>query len=439
MTPGQGFSDQMGQFFGPTPPQEIGLAVSGGSDSMALMHLAADWARDNTVKLWVVTIDHGLRAAAKDEAQQVACAAGLLDLPHATLKWAGYDGHGNLQDAARQARLDLFSHWRGTLGHILLGHTADDQAETVLMRLARGSGVEGLAGMAARRTLADTTPANAPTRAAGWPPEAASHSTTFEILRPLLDMRRAGLREFLQDRGVSWVEDPSNHDPRFDRVKARQALELLAPLGVTTDGLTQTAARLRRAQVALAHRAHDVAAKIVTQDHGDLIFDRVALQKTERETQMRLLAAALVWVSNADYRPRARALEQALSAALARKSATLHGCLIHAGKTHLRVTREYAAVSGAVTPTGARHLWDGRWQVQGPDIKGFKVRALGESGLAQIGEIDRNAPPRAALVAAPSVWDGDRLVACHRLGFGPGYSEKLCPKIGNFDAALLSH
>ncbi len=447
MTLRQGFADQMGQLLGPRPPGDIGLAVSGGSDSMALMHLAAGWARDRGVTLWVVTVDHGLRPAAAQEAQQVAQAAAGLGLSHATLKWTGHDGQGNLQDAARRARLALFSRWRGRVGHILLGHTADDQAETILMRLARGSGVEGLSGMAARRIVADIAPPgdladapdDAPARSAGWPPREARKSGNFEILRPLLGLSRAQLREFLQDLGVGWVDDPSNDDLRFDRVRARKALALLAPLGVTPAGLNQTGARLARAREALDRRAHQVACAIVTQEDGDLIFDRAGLQQTERDTQLRLLAAALKWVSSADYRPRAQPLEQALLAALARKSATLHGCLIHSGKTHLRVTREYAAVATLACPAGPGHLWDRRWLAQGPDIKGFELRALGPEGLARIGPPPPGSAPRAALAAVPALWDGEDLIACQRLGFGPRYSETLCPPAGPFHATFLSH
>ena len=126
----------------------LGVAVSGGSDSTALLHLAAGWAARNNVKLRVATVDHRLRAASADEARQVSRQASALDLAHHTLDWTGAPV-GNLQNAAREARKALLGDWarRHGLDAVLLGHTATDQAETVLLRLARGSGVDGLAGM----------------------------------------------------------------------------------------------------------------------------------------------------------------------------------------------------------------------------------------------------------------------------------------------------
>src|SRR5690606_22697748 len=162
--------------------------------------LAAQWSRGHTVQLHCVTVNHGLRPDAAAEAAMVASASATLAIPHHTLHWTGWDRQGNLQDAARRARSALIRDW--AMAHdislILLGHTADDQAETVLMRLARGSGVDGLAGMSVHR---GGTPA---------------------ILRPLLGLHRQTLRDWLSAQGVTWADDPSNDDSRYDRIKARQ-------------------------------------------------------------------------------------------------------------------------------------------------------------------------------------------------------------------------
>ena len=139
--------------FGPEPPDKLGVAVSGGGDSTALLVLLDDWRRDGGPELAVATVDHGLRPEAAAEAAEVAALCGRLGVPHETLAWR-WDGKGNLSDAARRGRLRLIAGWangRG-IGMVAQGHTADDQAETFLMRLARGSGVDGLAAMAARRT-----------------------------------------------------------------------------------------------------------------------------------------------------------------------------------------------------------------------------------------------------------------------------------------------
>ena len=200
-------------------------------------------------------------------------------IPHTLLRWEEPAGAGNLQARAREARRRLIGDWaRGRgIGAVALGHTLDDQAETFLLRLARGSGVDGLSGMAPV------------TRADGlvW-------------LRPLLAVRRAALRDWLVARGVAWAEDASNADPRFERVRARAALPLLAPLGLGPERLAATAAAMARAREALERATAELAARAVEAGPaGDLALDPGALAGAPEEIRLRLLAAALCWVSGA--------------------------------------------------------------------------------------------------------------------------------------------
>ena len=178
------------------PEGEIGVAVSGGGDSVALLLLLEAAAARVGRSVAAVTIDHGLRPESAGEAAAVAALCAGRGIAHETRRWEGWDEAGNLQGRARQARRALIAGWaRGRgIGAVALGHTLDDQAETVVLRLARGSGVDGLAGMAAV------------VRAEGvlW-------------LRPLLGVRRAALRGWLEAEGMGWSEDPSNLDLRFDR------------------------------------------------------------------------------------------------------------------------------------------------------------------------------------------------------------------------------
>jgi len=395
----------------------LGVAVSGGGDSVALLHLLAAWRAaagpDLAPDLLAVTVDHGLRPDAAAEAAAVARTCAGLGVPHRVLRWQGWDGRGNLQDAARRARQRLIADWAAGQGlpAVALGHTADDQAETVLLRLARGSGVDGLAGMAARRQVEGLL----------W-------------LRPLLGLRRAELRDWLRARGVGWAEDPSNEDMRFDRVKARRALAVLAPLGIDAAGLLDTAARMRMARDALAEAAQAAARALARIDGGDVLL-AAGYAGLPEETRLRIAAHALRWIGGGAYRPRLAALRGALASAAAGKPATLAGCLLLPEKGGLRIAREPQAVAGTRAAPGA--LWDGRWRLHGPGPEGCEVRALGPAGLALCPDWRGWGRPRAALAATPAVWRGGDLVAAPLAGRPGGWTAELACGEEDFVLSLI--
>lgn len=389
------FAEAMSGLRPATAGAGLGLAVSGGSDSTALMHLAAGWAQERG--LHVASVDHGLRAGSHDEALAVARAARALGLPHTVLRWQGWDGRGNLQDAARDARRRLLADWARAegLGAVMLGHSLDDQAETVLMRLARGSGVDGLAGMA---------------------PVSAAQGVLW--LRPLLAFTRAELRDWLHARGVGWIEDPSNDDAGFDRVKARQMLAHLDALGLTRARLARTAAQMQEARAVLDAAADAEAGRIMHREHGDIIFDAPALDALAPETRHRLAARALCEIASTRYRPRLDALKSALQAPVA----TLHGCLLTRSARQMRITREAQAVRDARAPLGA--LWDRRWRIvapEGTETEGLEVAALGAQGLAHCPDRSAWHLPRRSLLASPAVWSGARLIAAPLAGLAPDW------------------
>ncbi|WP_237057663.1 tRNA lysidine(34) synthetase TilS [Loktanella sp. M215] len=421
---------------GPDFPRDIAVAVSGGGDSMAMLHLAAAWARVYGVRLWVVTVDHGLRTESAAEATMVADACAALGLPHSTLRWTGWDGQGNLQDTARRARRDLIGGWRGVCGHVLMAHTRDDQAETLLMRLARGSGVDGLAAMAVRTTV---RAAAAPVTCPDGPPSPATPSAAFEILRPLLDTDRAALRHYLKTLHIPYVDDPSNDDDAYARVRMRR---LIGAEGLDVATLADTARQMGRAQVALDRRAHDVAVQVMRDDAtapGAVVLDRDGFAWVEAETQLRILAAALQMVATATYRPRLDALEDALARLIGGGTTTLHGGIVVPRGDRVWIAREPARVAGRIAVGESQPLWDGRWRVFGPNIKGLSVGALGEAGLAQIAAKPAPRAPRLVLAGLPGVWDGDRLVACQPLRFGPRYVLEHHPPGGELPNRLLAH
>ena len=402
--------------FGRNPPSVIGVAVSGGSDSTALLHLMHRWAVDQNITLHAVTVDHGLRKAAANEANTMAEFCTGLDIEHTTLRWTDWDGKGNLQDQARRARYRLMAEWAKGRGidTIALGHTADDQAETFLMRLARGSGVDGLSGMRQRR------------KADG-----------INWVRPALFSYRQQLRDFLQRHDIKWIDDPTNEDERFERVKARKVLKALAPLGIDAERLAGTAQDLQMARRALELQTQNAALEIATIDHGDVILDRMKFHLLPQETSARLLSHALSWVSCAEYRPRRMALGDVVYAIHSNKTSTLHGCLIASKKSEIRIMREHQAVKDVICPTDA--VWDNRWQVSGPHAKGLELRALGEAGLAQCPDWREAGAPRASLLATPAVWRNQELIAAPQAGLSNGWVTSALFGADHFISTILSH
>ncbi len=406
----------VGNCFGANPPKAIGVAVSGGSDSTALLHLMHQWAGGAGVTLHAVTVDHGLRDAAADEAKAVASLCAGLGIDHSTLRWTGWDGKGNLQDQARRARYGLMAGWARERGieMIALGHTVEDQAETFLMRLARGSGVDGLSGMATRRRSDGVT----------W-------------VRPVLLQRRQDLRDYLQRHNVSWIDDPTNEDERFERVKIRKAMQVLAELGMDAERLAGTAQDLQFARIALEHQTREASERVATVKNGDVILDRMQYRQLPTEISARLFSHALCWVSSAKYRPRRMALIDAEYSADMGKASTLHGCLITANKVEIRITREHQAVKDTVCPTDA--IWDNRWRLNGPHEKGLELRALGAAGLAECPDWRATGMPRTSLLASPAVWRKDSLIAAPLAGLGNGWLTKPLFGLDHFISSIISH
>jgi tRNA(Ile)-lysidine synthase len=376
------------------PPGPVGVAVSGGGDSTALLLLLGDWAAASARRLEAVTVDHGLRAASAAEAASVSALCAGRGVPHATLLWQGWDGRGNLQAEARAARRRLIAAWARERGiaAVALGHTLEDQAETFLMRLARGSGVDGLSGMAA-----------------------VSRHGGVAWLRPMLGIRRADLRDVLTAAGVGWTEDPSNADARFDRVRARAALRPMAGLGLGPERLAAPAAAMARARAALEAGAEDLARGCLRYGPaGDVTLDPVRFGAAPEELRLRLLAAVLCWVAGEVYRPRlARLLPlaDAVASGGLGHGATLHGCVLRRSGGAVAIRREPGRVRGPVPAAEGR--WDGRWTLAalpGP-AAGVTIAALGRDGLARLPGWRQAGAARETLLTTPALWRGGELLA----------------------------
>jgi tRNA(Ile)-lysidine synthase len=371
----------------------LAVAVSGGPDSMALCLLADDWVRARGGAIVGLIVDHGLRPESASEARQVAAWLSARRIPWHILTWQGAKPRAGIQAAARAARYDLLCAWCRAAGvlHLLTAHHRDDQAETVALRQARGSGADGLAGMAPVRELVG-----------------------LRLLRPLLTVPKAALIALLEAAGQPWLEDPGNLAAGFARSRLRRDAELdvvhLARLA--GESAAERAALDRAVAAWLAQHGRIFAAGYVVLERREFAVAPIAIAR-------RALQQTLATVGGKVYPPRhARLfpLVDALRDERGARARTLGGCrILRRGET-LLVCREAGAIEHEIEPqAGVWRTWDRRFMVRVTgDAAGFRVRAVGEDGWRQ-----RARPPqpagRADLPAVvgpslPALWQGDRLL-----------------------------
>jgi tRNA(Ile)-lysidine synthase len=261
------------------------LAVSGGPDSTALALLAAGWRAqlEHGPRLVAVTIDHGLRPESADEAKAVKRFAQVLGIEHRIRRWTGQKPATGIQTAARQARYALLAAVSRKVGarYVLTAHTRDDQAETVLIRLSRGSGLGGLAGMSRLSPLPG--------------------DREITLVRPFLGLPKARLLATLEGAKISFVHDPSNEDPRFTRPRYRKIMPLLAAEGLDAHCLARVADRAGRADAALEAAVTAALPHVsLTQwsNSGPIMLDRSKFSGLPGEVGLRLLGRALAGVGD---------------------------------------------------------------------------------------------------------------------------------------------
>jgi tRNA(Ile)-lysidine synthase len=389
-------------FFVPFEPSpHLAIAVSGGADSMALVLLAARWARACGGRVTALTVDHRLRPAAATEAAQVARWLGARGIAHATLVNEAPTPRRDVQAQARSARYRLLEGWCADAGilHLLMAHHREDQAETVLLRLARGSGLDGLAAMAAVVERRDC-----------------------RVLRPFLTVPRARLVATLVQADQEWIEDPSNRNPAFARVRLRTAADVLAAAGLTAERLAHTAAHLGRARAALETAVAALLAQAVQLDATGFAWLQPALLKAvPEEIGLRALAALLATIAGAEYPPRLRSLERLyreLPEGLA-GGRTLGGCRLLRRRSGVLVCREPAAAAASVALLpGVAAAWDGRFRLRLPRDapSGLSLGALGRERPARLPDEDR-LPPRAVWPTLPTLRDSIGILAVPHLGY----------------------
>jgi tRNA(Ile)-lysidine synthase len=342
----------------------------------------------------VVSVDHGLRKEAAAEARQVAKNAAALGLPWRIAKVKG-QAAGNLQDWARRARYKLLVEAAEEAGFdtIVTAHHRDDQAETFLLRLARGSGVYGLAAMPEEGTIDGVL-----------------------LARPLLSVPRSALRKIATASRLPIAEDASNIDLRFDRVRVRAAMPELEEIGLSAARLSETASRLRRAASALDHYAGLLITENFAADSFGVVSGAAtALGAAPEEVALRALALILKAVSGADYTPRLDAVEGLRAAILAvgedaKLRRTLSGVVVSVGGGTLSARREWGrkGLADEAASAGATLLWDRRFEVGVPALKGtLFVGALARSKR----RLRAPEAERGAVDALPGLYRNGTLIA----------------------------
>ena len=409
---------------------KIAVAVSGGSDSMAVLSaLAKTRGQGGPQNLVAVTVDHGLRDGSAEEAARVAAFCAKLDVEHSTLTWGTWDGEGNLQDAARRARYKLIADWAraNDVDGVVLGHTKDDLAETFLMQVARKAGLDGLTSLREAVEI---------------------HGVWFH--RPFLGARRVELQSELRAEGIEWIDDPSNEDDAFARVRMRRALETLEETGVSADAIEGVVTNLRSVRDSLNLLFRLYVDQLVREENGDLIIAVRNYMGMPHEFRRMLLMHGVQWVSGSDYPPRMAGLKKLPTIKPDQLVPfTFGGCLIlnfapisidapsiaqGPADAEMRITREYDRVSKVETPLDA--LWDGRWRLDGPSDENLRIRALGEA-VNQCPDWRDTGIPRQSLLATPSVWHENTLISAPLAGFSNGWTAKATGR-GNFKEFLLS-
>lgn len=365
-------------------PRAYAVAVSGGRDSMALARLAAAHKASGRASVVALIVDHGLRPGARAEAERAAAWCEAAGLAAEILIWTGDKPRAGVQDAARQARYRLLAEaaQRARLGAILTAHTRDDQAETVFMRLARGAGPRGLRAMAAATRIA------------------AGAGAPVALLRPFLDVERARLEATLAAAGQAFIDDPSNDDPAYERVRTRALLAALEEQGLLTHAALAAAAA--RAAETCAFEEARIAAAFRSAGGCFHRWGYASFSVPPAAVDPAMAGRVIQSVVGAAFAPGDDETRAFLTALGSAGAATLGGCIGVDADGLFYIAREPAAVLGRagtaplpplVAAPGADALWDRRFRLR---------NATGQAEVLPLGADPKAARAAAALLGAPA-------------------------------------
>lgn len=382
--------------FAPLPPSRFAVAVSGGPDSMALAYCVKRWSDDGLA----LVVDHGLRPESATEAENTCKELSKLGMATEVLRWEHPPVVARLHVTAREARYGLLAEAcrRHGIRDLLLAHQREDQAETILMRLAKGSGVDGLAGMKPE-TWVDGV----------------------RLMRPFLSMPKARLVATCRAANIEFLADPSNASEKFARGRLRRVLPLLEPEGLSVERLLDLGARAAEAREALDHYTRALLRVASRRDEAGVIaVDLEHLRAAPRAIAARALSACFRHINPAAYAPERASLMPVLDALCGDRpmeARTLHGCGISKNEADALIMREYAAIGDAnIIRAGETVTWDKRWNVTlgaNAETVSYTIRPLGNPTH---GVLDRLAPglrhkvPQGrARAGLPSLWQADGL------------------------------
>ena len=391
--------DRLGPF---EPAPRLAVAVSGGGDSLAAALLAAHWAHDRGGRVVALTVDHRLRPNSSAEAALVGQWLGQHGISHHVLPWLGDKPASDLQGRARAARYELLAQWcrRAGVLHVVLAHHREDQAETFLLRLARGSGVDGLSAMAAVR-----------------------HDARLRWLRPLLAVPKARLLATLRERDQPWVEDPSNTESRHARVRLRRLAPVLAAEGLDAVRLSETAARLGQVRDLLeSDQAGALLRWAEINPAGHAWVEMAAWSRLPEPLALRLLSRLVQTLGGEALPPRLERSDGLLRRLRQGQGGTLSGCRVAVVGERALFCREAGRMAAAVgVAPGAEVEWDGRFRLSlaAAAPSGLSLGGLGSQGWGRVAQaVGRSCrPPALVRPVLPALFDQRGVFAVPHLGY----------------------
>ncbi len=388
----------------------IALAVSGGPDSTAMMQIAALSKKLKNNNVTVIVVDHGLREESKNEANIVGQNAKLLGFKFKILKWDGVKPKTRIQEIARKTRYKLMTSWCKKKGieKLFLAHHLDDQVETFLMRLGKGSGVDGLAVM-----------------------NYVTEISSLKLVRPFLEIPKTRFIKILSITNLEWISDPSNFNSDYKRSRIRKILPILSKEGINSKQIGLVIKRMRSAKDALNTQTNILLKKYLSNVDNVAYFLNKELLKDvkEKEILLRVLEKIFMNISGSIYPPRRNKLENIISWILKNnniKAKTLTGVVVRKRKSELIFYREpddcYKSVN--IRPLTSRYsCWDDRFFLKANKSNDLQIRALGDVGIKILKEekiLKRQGfqnVPLSAWKTVPGVWSKKRLISVPTLGY----------------------